>query len=288
MTGRIVRLKAGVYTVKNESSTTHCKARGLFRHQNIDPRVGDLVTFEENDAIITELHERHSLLRRPSIANVDQAFIVLSAKEPDFSFILLDRFLVQIEDANIKEGVIIISKMDLLNEEETFKLKGALESYEMYYPVHYIRKDNPESITPLKKLFKGKLTVLAGQTGAGKSSLMNSLAPHLDLKTAEISKALGRGKHTTRHVELWDLYEGFIADTPGFSKLDFTQIDATDLRDLFKDFIAHQDGCKFRTCKHLEEPGCAVKKAVEEGIIPETRYISYKKILEEMSNTKGY
>jgi ribosome biogenesis GTPase len=286
--GRIVRLKAGVYSVKNENALTHCKARGLFRHQNIDPRVGDLVTFNETDEIITELHPRHSLLRRPSIANVDQAFIVLSAKEPDFSFILLDRFLVQIEDANIKEGVIIISKMDLLDENETVQLKKALSLYEPYYPVFYIRKDDSSSIDPLKVLFKDKLTVLAGQTGAGKSSLMNLLAPHLNLKTAEISKALGRGKHTTRHVELWDLYDGFIADTPGFSKLDFTSIDATDLRDLFKDFIAYQDDCKFRTCKHLEEPGCAVKKAVEKKEISETRYTSYKKILEEMSQSKGY
>lgn len=288
MIGRIVRLKAGVYSVKSETSLTHCKARGLFRHQKIDPRVGDIVEFNETDEIITKLYDRHSLLRRPSIANVDQAFIVLSAKEPDFSFILLDRFLVQIEDANIKEGVIIISKMDLLNEEETFEFKKNLENYQAYYPVFYIRKDDPSSIIPLKTLFKDKLTVLAGQTGAGKSSLMNALAPNLNLKTAEISKALGRGKHTTRHVELWDLYEGFIADTPGFSKLDFNQIEATDLRDLFKDFVAFQDDCKFRTCKHLEEPGCKVKAAVEEGIIPKTRYQSYKKILEEMANNKGY
>lgn len=288
MIGRIVRLKAGVYSVRSESSLTHCKARGLFRHQKIDPRVGDIVEFDEKEAIITQLHERHSLLRRPSIANVDQAFIVLSAKEPDFSFILLDRFLVQIEDAHIQDGVIIISKMDLLSEDETVQLKKRLEPYQPFYPVYYIQKDTPSTIEPLKALFKDKLTVLAGQTGAGKSSLMNALAPDLNLKTAEISRALGRGKHTTRHVELWDLYGGLLADTPGFSKLDFNTIEATDLRDLFKDFVAIQDQCKFRTCKHLEEPGCQIKAYVDQGLIPSTRYQSYKKILEEMSQNKGY
>jgi ribosome biogenesis GTPase len=285
--GLITKLKAGIYTVAANDKVYECKPRGVFRHQNIDPRVGDLVTLDETLTTITEVLDRKSMLKRPTIANVDQAFLVMSVAEPELSEILLDRFLVLIEEAGI-EGIVVLTKTDLLNEKERLDVKQTMAYYETLYPVYYVSKHDPATIQPLIPLFKNKITVFAGQTGAGKSSLLNHLSPALNLATQEISKALGRGKHTTRHVELWSLYEGFIADTPGFSKLEYEAIDKADLKQYFKDFEALSEGCKFRQCNHLQEPGCAVKKAVEARQIPAHRYHSYEKIYQELKDQEIY
>lgn len=280
-TGRIIKLTGGIYTVFDGVDEVPCRPRGVFRHQAIDPRVGDTVTFEKAEAIITAVDPRHSMLKRPPVANVDQALIVMSANPPEFSTILLDRFLVQIAIAEIA-GIIVLTKMDLLTSEQTNALKATMRFYERYFDVRYISKHDLTTTDPLKPLFKDKLTVFAGQTGAGKSSLINKLSPDLNLKTGEISKALGRGKHTTRHVELWHRFDGFIVDTPGFSKLNFDDLAKEDLRDYFVEFKPLQAACKFRTCQHLNEPGCAVKVALETGDIPAHRYQSYQKIYEEL------
>lgn len=279
--GRIIKLTGGIYTVFDGQDEVACKPRGVFRHQAIDPRVGDLVTFEKTDRVITEVKPRHSMLKRPPVANVDQALILMSATPLEFSLILLDRFLVQIAIAQIR-GVIILTKVDLLTAAQTTELQATMQFYESYYDVFYVSKKDAYTTDPLKALFKDNLTVFAGQTGAGKSSLINILSPDLNLKTGAISKALGRGRHTTRHVELWHRFDGFIVDTPGFSKLSFEDLDKTDLRDYFIEFKALQPACKFRTCQHLNEPGCAVKAAVESGDIPMHRYQSYQKIHEEL------
>lgn len=280
-TGRIIKLTGGIYTVFDGTDEVPCKPRGVFRHQAIDPRVGDWVSFDKKQQQITEVHPRHSMLKRPPVANVDQALILMSATPREFSLILLDRFLVQIAHAQIK-GVIILTKIDLLNDEAMAELKATMAFYEKHFEVYYMSKHDPATTAPLKPLLKDNLTVFAGQTGAGKSSLINTLSPDLNLKTGEISKALGRGKHTTRHVELWHRFDGFIVDTPGFSKLSFEAIQKEELRDCFIEFQDLQSACKFRTCQHLNEPGCAVKAAVESGDIPTTRYQSYQKIYDEL------
>jgi len=285
--GLITKLTGGLYSVAIDNQVYSCKPRGVFRHQNIDPRVGDWVEVDETLTTITEIYERKSLLKRPTIANVDQAFLIMSVAEPDLSEILLDRFLVLIEEAQI-DGIIVLTKIDLISAERLQAIKTVMKTYEAMYPVYYVSKKDPASIEPLKVLFKEKITVFAGQTGAGKSSLLNHLSPALNLATQEISKALGRGKHTTRHVELWQLYEGFIADTPGFSKLEFEAIDKDDLKLYFKDFVALSDGCKFRQCQHLQEPGCAIKRAVEAGQISAHRYQSYEKIFQELKDQQLY
>ncbi len=278
--GRITKLIGGLYTVLDEQNISHeIKARGKFRHKNQSPKVGDLVKF--NDEFIMELEERKNNLIRPPVANIDQAILINSCKEPDFSFNLLDRFILLIEHENITP-VIVITKIDLMSEEELQTLKSDMEYYKSFYDVLYVSSVTKEGTEEFKKLFKDKISVFAGQTGAGKSSLLNALNPDFNLETNIISKALGRGKHTTRHSELLHLFDGLVADTPGFSKLDFYNIKAENVPDCFIDFFEISKDCKFRGCKHLNEPKCEVKNQVDSGKILATRYRNYKLIIQEI------
>ncbi len=281
---RIVKLIGGIYTLKTEDNEKIAlKPRGLFRHENIDPRVGDVVLFD--DDFIQEVKPRQSILKRPSIANVDQAFLISGAKEPEFSFFLLDRFLVHTEHAGI-DAIIVINKIDLLSPAALETLKEQFRHYEKYYTIYFVSAKQEATLHDLRAEFKDKVSVFAGQTGSGKSSILNAIDPSLKLKTQMISKALGRGRHTTRHSELIDLFGGLVADTPGFSKLDFESLDATDIKDCYIDFISYAEACKFRGCLHLKEPGCAVKKAVEDHEIPRLRYENYIRIQTEVSQMK--
>lgn len=271
--GRIVKSISNDYTVETENSRVVCKARGKFRNNQITPMVGDLVLITEGNYIM-EILERNTELTRPFISNVDQAFIITSVKDPDFSTNLLDKLLTVIE-YNRVEPVICLTKLDLLTELEEI---NQIITY--YRKIGYKVFLNTE-VEEIKKVFKDKITVFTGQTGAGKSTLLNSLDTHLKINTQEISKALGRGKHTTRHVELYRMFDGLVADTPGFSAITFATIKKEDIRDNFIEFNEYRDGCKYRNCMHNKEDGCEIKEKVKQKIILESRYKNYLKFISE-------
>ena len=282
--GLIIKLIGGLYTVlDNEKNTYELKARGKFRHINKSPKVGDRVLFD--DEFIKVVEERENNLVRPPVCNIDQVILINSAKEPNFSFNLLDRFLLLIENEDITP-VIVVTKIDLLSEKELNVLKGKMDYYESFYEVVYLSSKTKENIEALHYLFDDKISVFAGQTGAGKSSLLNALNPNFNLETNEISKALGRGKHTTRHSELLPVMGGLVADTPGFSKLDFYDIDIDNVPLNFIDFFELSNKCKFRGCTHINEPKCKVKQEVESGNILHSRYLNYTLIYDEIKNQK--
>lgn len=282
--GRVIKLIGGLYTVVDETKQRYTlKPLGIFRHRNIQLKVGDFVEF--NDDVITSVEDRKNDLYRPMIANVDQVLLVNSAKEPDFSFLLLDKFLTLIESNHIKP-VIVITKVDLLSQEDLVVLKEKLSYYQKFYQVVYFSSKTHENLDAIKEITKNKVNVLAGQTGAGKSTILNTLNPDLDIRTNVISKALGRGKHTTRHVELIEFGEGYIADTPGFSSLEFKDITLENIKYYFIDFFELSHDCKFNECSHIHEPGCIVKKHVKEGLILSERYENYVQIYEEIKAIK--
>lgn len=281
---RIVKLTGGLYTVAMQDGTLiFSKPKGLFRHHDVHPKVGDWVSLEGDT--IASIAPRKNDFARPQIANVDQVLLIASFREPDFSFLLLDRFLALIFKQNV-EVVIIVTKIDLATAEELTSFRLAMRHYETICPVVYVTSREKESLTELLPLIEGKVNVVAGQTGAGKSSLLNAIQPALELATDEISKALGRGKHTTRHVELIPFGAGWIADTPGFSKLEFDQFEAAELKDLYPDFGVYRGQCRYDNCVHVNEPGCAVKAAVKAGAIPQERHDNYVRLFEEVAAQK--
>jgi len=273
--GLIVKNISDDYTVSVDNHLYVCKSRGKFRNKGITPVVGDWVIFDEEKKYIHEIESRKNELKRPVVANIDQAIIITSVKEPNFSTNLLDKLLVIIEYNKI-EPIICLTKLDLLNEEEM----KTVENYIKYYKQIGYRVYTNDKITSIKKIFKDKVSVLTGQSGAGKSSLLNRLNPNLNLKTNEISKALGRGKHTTRHVELIPIYGGLVADTPGFSALDLTTMTKEEIRDNFIEFNKNKDKCRYNDCMHIKEESCEIKKMVTDNKILKSRYENYLKFLE--------
>ncbi|MFW0779916.1 ribosome small subunit-dependent GTPase A [Rossellomorea marisflavi] len=287
--GKIVKALSGFYYVLSEGTVTQCRGRGNFRKNKITPLVGDHVEFQADnvtDGYILKVFERKNELVRPPIANVDQAILVFSASEPDFSTTLLDRFLVLIESKEI-DPLICITKMDLLTEEEMGRIHRYADDYRrMGYEVLTTSSKTEQGVKELAPYLRDKISVFAGQSGVGKSSLLNALDPELDLKTAMISSHLGRGKHTTRHVELIHVDGGLVADTPGFSSLDFTELDESDLPLCFPEMVTASEACKFRGCLHVNEPKCAVKDKVEAGDIPAYRYDHYLSFHQEIKERK--
>ena len=275
MIGKIIKQISNDYTVKVDNKLYICKARGKFRNLHITPLVGDNVVIDEENNYILEILDRKNELDRPSISNIDQVVIVTSVKIPDFSSNLLDKLLNIIEFNNIKP-VICFTKLDLLNEIELEEIE---EIMDYYRKIGYEVYSNTDS--KLKEIFKDKITVFAGQSGAGKSSLLNRLDNSLNLEIGEVSIALGRGRHTTRHTELIEVLGGYIADTPGFSSIDFRGMEKSDIRDNFIEFNEYRDNCEYKDCMHINELKCAIKDKVNDNTIKLSRYENYLKFVEK-------
>lgn len=267
MKGTIIKIVSDTFTVKTPKGNFECKARGNLRFRDIFPLVGDEIEFDVDNLIIERVIKRRNSLVRPPVANMDQVLIITSVKKPNFSSNLLDKMLCIIEYSNILP-IICFSKVDLA-------LKNEYKDIVKYYKsIGYEVLLNTE-IKKIKKILAGKVTIIAGQSGVGKSSLLNRLDPSLQLKTDEISESLGRGKHTTRHVELFDFCKGMVADTPGFSSLDFDSMTKEDIRDNFIEFNKYRHKCKYASCMHIDEEKCEIKKQVIKGNILESRYKNY-------------
>lgn len=291
--GRIIKALSGYYYVLpdqvkfDEAKLIQCRARGLFRKTGDSPLVGDYVQFEEREnqeGFITHINERNSSLVRPPIANVDQVVLVFSINEPLFSSLLLDRFLVHIEQEQIPV-LICLSKTDLADSQPFDQIVQTYQS--IGYSVLVTSAKTDHGIELIRNHLLNKVSVFAGQSGVGKSTLLNVLLPHRNLKTSSISHRLGRGKHTTRHVELLQIDENsWVADTPGFSQLDFKEMEPEDLSQNFIEMRDRTDQCKFRGCLHDREPHCAIRDSVSCGEIAQSRYTHYLEFLKEVREAK--
>ena len=289
MTGIIIKAVGGIYTVEASDGVYQCKARGIFRKRNISPVCGDRVTFSlENDGtgVIEEIAERRSVLIRPPLANLDALVFVSSTCEPRPNLLLLDKFIAIAVFKKI-EPIIVFTKVDKTSAKELadiYRRSG--------FRVFEVDNTTGDGAEALKSELSGKLSAFTGNTGVGKSSLLNCLFPELGLATAEISKKLGRGRHTTRTVELYKLADGgYIADTPGFSSFDTNRYDIIlkdQLADCFAEFAPYKGKCRFQDCSHTKEKGCAVLEAVSNGEIPESRHESYVQMYEQAKQIKEW
>ena len=287
--GRIIKGIGGFYYVDTDNGLYECRARGIFRKNKITPLVGDFVKIsvvdEENKkGVVEEIAERETELVRPPIANVNKALIVFAVKNPTPHLSLLDRFIVLAERENL-EIVIILTKIDLDDDNTFEKIKNIYEP--CGYKVIGVSNLEKKNIDKVKEELKDNTVVFAGPSGVGKSSLLNEIDKNFKLKTGDVSDKIKRGKHTTRHAELFELeFGGMVADTPGFSSLTLDDIEDVDLKDYFIEFDNYDD-CKFGSrCIHQNEPNCAVKEAVENGEIPKERYESYIQLLNEIRQGK--
>ncbi|GEP84158.1 GTPase [Staphylococcus piscifermentans] len=286
-TGRIIKSLSGVYRVDADSEMFDTKPRGLFRKKKFSPIVGDIVDFEiENvtEGYIQHVHERRNELKRPPVSNIDHLIIVMSAVEPEFSTQLVDRFLVIAHSYGLNPRI-IVTKKDMASEAQIQRIEQYLAIYrKIGYSTQFVGKD--DNIEAIFDAWGSGLAVLSGQSGVGKSTLLNAYQPGLSLETNQISKSLNRGKHTTRHVELFERKGGFVADTPGFSALDFDHIQKDEVKDYFLEIQEYGQACKFRNCNHIKEPKCNVKAQVEAGNIAQFRYDHYVQLFEEIANRK--
>ncbi|MCL6632118.1 MAG: ribosome small subunit-dependent GTPase A [Alicyclobacillus herbarius] len=280
--GLVVKGTGGFFDVAQGTQLWRCRARGVFRKRGVTVLVGDHVRFHETgpgEGLITEVLPRQTELVRPPIANADQALLVFSIKSPDFHPGLLDRTLIAVSAAGLRP-ILVVSKVDLADHET---VRQAVAPYEgAGYPVYPVAPLYRQGIDALVKELTGHITVFAGPSGVGKSSLANAIDPELGLKMGQISDKLKRGRHTTRHVELFRIAEGtFIADAPGFSQLQI-DVPATELRYFFPEFPAFAEDCAYRGCLHIEEEQCGVKRAVQTGALVTSRYEDYRQIYFEL------
>ncbi len=274
MQGQIIKIVSDLHYVSCNDEVYPCKCRGIFRKEHIIPVVGDYVLFSIEKNLIEEILPRKNEFERPKVSNIDQAFIVTSLVNPNFSLNLLDKMLVLMELHNV-EAIICITKEDLVSDLELEKIRKTLEYYKS---LGYEVVSNQE-IDKIKTLIKGKTSVFTGQTGAGKSTLLNKLNPNWNLETGEVSLALGRGRHTTRVVELFSLFDGKVMDTPGFSALDFNKYSKEEIRDAFIEFSMYP--CPFKDCMHTKEKECIVKREVISNNILDSRYTNYLNFIGE-------
>ena len=274
MKGQIVKNISDLYFISCEDKIYPCKCRGIFRKEHITPVVGDYVLFNKDKLLVEKILDRKNYFERPRVSNIDQAFLVTSLKEPDLSLNLLDKFISLMELNHVKP-IICITKRDLLSSDEWINFEEIISYYEnIGYQVVF----NTE-IKKIKGLLSGKTSVFTGQTGAGKSSLLNRLNPNWNLEVGEISKALGRGKHTTRVVELFSINDGKVMDTPGFSSLELKNYKKDEIRSSFLEFSLYP--CVYKDCTHTNEGECNVKKHVESHDILESRYENYLSFIKE-------
>lgn len=273
MNGKIIKNISNSYVVDCAGELITCTPRGKFRYDKRTPLVGDYVNIDPTNGYILEILPRKNVLTRPDIANIDVALVITSVKEPNLDLLLLDKLLTNIIKENI-EPIICFTKRDLLNNEEQL----VIDMLTNYYNKIGIKTIDNNELTKLDELLSGKIVVLTGQTGAGKSSLINKLNPNFNLQTSPISKALGRGVHTTRHTELYQINDYYVADTPGFSSVDLNEVDPEIIKKSFIEFKNYP--CKYQDCKHTKENECSVKDAVNQGKILKSRYDNYLKIIE--------
>lgn len=289
--GIITKGVGGNYYVDVGNKIIECRARGLFRLQNIKPLVGDRVLIriteeDENAGYIEEVMDRTNEIKRPAVANAQQLLIIFAVKNPEPSFLLLDKLLIAAGFNNL-QPVICFNKSDLANEEEKEYIKELYKN--TGYNIVFTSKYNEDSLNVLKNILRDKLNVFSGPSGVGKSSLMNAIEPEFFLQTGEISEKLKRGKHTTRHAEIFKLsFGGYAVDTPGFSSFELEGIDEYKLKDYYPDLVKYHEGCRFLDCLHNREPNCAIKKAVKDNEISQTRYDNYVHLLEEIKSNKPY
>ncbi len=289
--GIIMRGVGGNYYVDTEDNIVECRARGLFRLKNIKPLVGDRVLIrlteeDESQGYIEEIKERTNEMIRPPVANADQMIIFFSVTNPEPSFLLLDKLLISAEINNLKP-IICFNKSDLADE----NIKSQFENIFVNtgYNVIFTSKYDDNSIEKLKTILRNKLTVFSGPSGVGKSSIMNAVQPDFELRTGEISDKLKRGRHTTRHAEIYKLdIGGYVIDTPGFSSFNLNGVGEYDLKEYYPEIKKFDTGCRFADCLHNKEPNCVVKDALNNGLISKTRYSNYIRLLDEIQSIKPY
>lgn len=290
--GKIIKGIAGSYYVHVVGAGIYeCRAKGIFRYKNIKPLVGDnveldIINEEEKTGNITDISERKNSLIRPAVANIDQVMVIFAVKSPSPNFNLLDRFLVMLEAQNIPV-TICFNKTDLSD-------KALLdELYEIYkstgYGIIFASTREKTGMEQIMKCLDGKTTAFAGPSGVGKSSMLNMLIPEINAKTGDISRKIERGKHTTRHTEIFNLEKNtYIMDTPGFSSVYAWAMEKEELKGYFPEFVPCEGLCRFNGCVHVNEPDCMVKRQVEEGKISSVRYENYILMYDEIKNRKKY
>lgn len=292
MIGKIIKGIAGFYYIHvPDNGVYECKARGIFRKKNIKPLIGDNVEIAVIDEAnkkgnVIKIFKRINYLDRPTVSNINQVVLIFSVTQPVPNYNLLDRFLVMIEEKKV-EAIICFNKIDILLEDEVNKI---IEIYKKTgYTIFTTSSIEEHGIAELRTALYNKTSVFAGPSGVGKSSILNLIQSEIVLKTGEVSKKIGRGKHTTRHAELICFHDNsYVVDTPGFSSLDIEHISEADLKLYFKEFALYEPFCKFKGCNHINEPICGIKDAVKDGSISSSRYLSYTQLLDEIKDIRRW
>lgn len=291
MTGKIIKGIAGFYYVYTTLGLYECKAKGSFRKEGLKPLVGDNVEIdvideEKKTGNIVAIHERMNSLIRPASSNIDQAMVIFAITKPEPNYNLLDRFLIYMEQQNIPT-VVCFNKKDIATQKEMNDLKRAYEGCGC--KVLFVSGTLEEGLDDIIQVLKGKTTVVAGPSGVGKSTIVNALYPEAEMETGEISKKIDRGKHTTRHAELFSIFDNtFIMDTPGFTSLFLQNVEKEDLWKYYPEFLPYEEQCKFTGCSHISEPVCGIKEALAEGKISKIRYDNYVVLYEDLKAQKKY
>jgi ribosome biogenesis GTPase len=288
--GKIIKGIGGFYYVKTNEGIYSCRARGKFRNKSLTPMVGDIVNIDVTDTekfegYVTEILPRKNELFRPLVSNIDLLLVTFAVTSPEPSFVLIDKLIVTAEARKIPVAI-CINKCDLDEE----KAEEYAHTYELSrYPVVVCSAESGKNVDALRELLRDKTTALAGNSGVGKSSLLNAIGESFNLKTGSVSDKIQRGKHTTRHTELFPLsFGGYVLDTPGFGSYELERLSFRELPSLFPEIARHEGGCRFSGCSHIKEPDCSVKDALSEGKISKTRYNSYTELYEQLKQIKEW